>query len=103
MRKIYMLFIIICLGNSLRGQSFLDSLEAITPPKKEFTMGTFKGVRIINGQSVEMPAKGELLFMIQHRFGSVRGGIVDLFGLDLAGIRFGLEYTLPFYDGRICI
>ncbi len=101
MKKIYILLFFI-LSNTIWSQGLLDELQDSTP-KKEYTVGTFKGVRVINGQSVEMPGKGELLFMIQHRFGSVRGGIVDLLGLDLAGIRFGLEYTLPFYDGRICI
>lgn len=103
MRKFYLLASLAFCFSLSYSQGLLDELESTTPKQKEFVTGTFKGVRVINGQSVELPGKGELLFLIQHRFGSVRGGIVDLFGLDLAGVRFGLEYTLPFYDGRICV
>jgi hypothetical protein len=103
MRKLYLIFAFTLLPIFSFSQGLLDELEETTPKQKEYATGTFKGVRVINGHSVELPGKGELLFMIQHRFGSVKGGIVDLFGLDLAGIRFGLEYTLPFHDGRICI
>jgi len=103
MRKIYLLAFIFSGLTTSWSQGLLDELDSITPPQKEYAIGTFKGTRIINGQSVELPGKGDLQFMIQHRFGSFRGGIVDFFGLDQAGIRIGVEYTLPFYDGRICI
>lgn len=103
MRKLYLLTLIFSISSFSYSQGLLDELDSITPAKKEYTIGTFKGTRIINGQSVEMPGKGDMQFMIQHRFGSFRGGIVDFFGLDQAGIRIGVEYTLPFYDGRICI
>ena len=103
MRKLYLLFFFMYASTFSYSQGLLDELDSLTPEPKHYITGTFKGVRVINGQSVEMPGKGELLFMIQHRFGSMKGGLVDLLGLDLAGIRFGLEYTLPFYDGRICV
>jgi hypothetical protein len=103
MKKLYLLFLSALISFTLHSQGLLDELETNTPPQKEYTIGTFKGTRIINGQSVELPGKGDMQFMIQHRFGSFRGGIVDFFGLDQAGIRIGVEYTLPFYDGRICI
>jgi hypothetical protein len=103
MRKIYLAILLSFTTIFARSQGLLAELDSTTPEPKQYVTGTFKGVRIINGQSVEMPGKGEMIFMIQHRFGSLRGGIVDLLGLDLAGIRFGLEYTLPFYQGRICV
>lgn len=102
MKRLLLLFTIVITGNLGFSQGLLDELESQTPDKKEFVSGTFKSVRVINGHSVEIPGKGELVFIIQHRFGSVRGGIVDLIGLDQANIRFGLEYTMPFFD-RICI
>jgi len=103
MKKLYFLFLYFLVPVSLFSQGLLDQLDSATPPQKEYVTGTFKGTRIINGQSVELPGKGDLQFMIQHRFGSFRGGITDFFGLDQAGIRIGVEYTLPFYDGRICV
>jgi len=53
---------------------------------------TFKGVKIVNGQSVELVNKGDLLFLIQHRFGTLNSGVYNLYGLDNAQVRFGLDY-----------
>jgi hypothetical protein len=53
---------------------------------------TFKGTRVINGQSVEMPRAQVLLFLISHRFGPLNSGAYNFFGLDQATIRLGLEY-----------
>lgn len=103
MRNHYLLVLLFFFAHNAFSQGLLDELDSITPEPKVYTTQTFKGTRIINGQSVEMPGKGELQFMIQHRFGSFRGGFEDFFGLDQAGIRIGVEYTLPFYEGRICI
>ena len=58
----------------------------------EFTYATFKTTRVINSHSVEQPANGVLLFLIQHRFGKLNTGLYELFGLDQATIRLGLEY-----------
>ncbi|RMF22344.1 MAG: hypothetical protein D6765_14380 [Bacteroidetes bacterium] len=52
----------------------------------------FRGTRIVNGQSVETVHEGELEFLISHRFGRLNGGAYELFGLDQASIRIGLEY-----------
>ncbi len=53
---------------------------------------TFKGVKIVNSQSVELVNKGDLLFLIQHRFGTLNSGAYNLYGLDNAQVRFGLDY-----------
>ena len=53
---------------------------------------TFKGVKIVNGQSVEQVSKGDLLFLIQHRFGTLNSGGYNLYGLDNSQVRFGLDY-----------
>ena len=55
---------------------------------------TFRGTRVINGHSVETMNEGELEFLIAHRFGRINGGAYELFGLDQASVRFGLEYGL---------
>ncbi|MFB6341139.1 DUF5777 family beta-barrel protein [Saccharicrinis sp. FJH62] len=52
----------------------------------------FKGTRIVNDQSVNLADKGELLLLVQHRFGDVSGGYYELFGLDQATMRLGFEY-----------
>lgn len=80
--------------NTLYAQSGLEALLDDEHPKKEQVYGTFKSTRIINLQSVERVAPGELQFVIQHRFGPINGGYYTLFGFDQATIRFGFEYGL---------
>lgn len=97
-----LIFLAGCLSfNTLYSQGLLDELEESTKPEKEpkdYVYATFKSTRIINMHSIEAPAKGELLFMIQHRFGRINQGFYDLFGLDQASVRIGFEYTSPFTD-----
>jgi len=69
----------------------LEKSENLTP---EFTTATFKSTRLINGQTIETKSKGELEFIFAHRFGKVSDGIYELFGLDQAFVRLGLEYGL---------
>ncbi len=80
----------------VNAQDLLNELDSITTDKKkkEFVTATFKGTRIINGQSVENPAKGVLQFMISHRFGQINDGIYQLFGLDQSTIRLGFDYGI---------
>lgn len=57
----------------------------------------FESSWIIDNQTVVVPSKGTLEFMIQHRFGTMANGVRDLWGLYAdAGstIRLGLSYTL---------
>jgi opacity protein-like surface antigen len=72
----------------------LDSmLVFLEPPAGPgYVLSTFKSTRVVLGQSVEAPVQGDLTFIISHRFGDIRGGIYDFFGLDQAYNRLGLEY-----------
>ncbi len=69
-----------------------DSMQANARPA--FVSGTFKGVHIVNMQTVESPAKGALNFIIMHRFGKLNDGAYNFFGLDNATIRLGLDYGI---------
>ncbi|MEZ4826538.1 MAG: DUF5777 family beta-barrel protein [Bacteroidia bacterium] len=60
--------------------------------QKENVYQTFRGTRVVNGHSVETQREGELEMIIAHRFGRVNGGPYELFGLDQATMRIGLEY-----------
>ena len=57
-------------------------------------MGAYKGTHIINGHSTRTKYKGELDFLIYHRFGPVNSGIREFFGLDEANMRLGFEYGI---------
>lgn len=59
----------------------------------ELVRNTFNGVRVINTHSSEMQRKGNMDLVFQHRFGKLNSGFYNLFGLDEAWIRIGVDYT----------
>lgn len=71
----------------------LGQLEKTTEAPT-YVSQTFKGTRLVNGHSVETIGAGTLEFIFSHRFGRVNGGLYELFGLDDAFVRIGLEYGL---------
>ena len=91
-KLIFLGLIIIVFQPFLPAQDDLMDMLGSDEETIEYTYATFKTTRIINSHTVENPAPGVLLFMIQHRFGRINTGIYELFGLDQASIRFGLEY-----------
>jgi len=87
-----MIFALIC-SPIVKAQDDLFSLLEVEDTPQEVT-ATFKGTRIINGQSVELPAKGNLQFLIEHRFGTINSGAYELWGLDQAQMRMSFDYGL---------
>jgi hypothetical protein len=97
MRNIILLSLILFMGISHSGFSqdnLLELLEKEHTSEKKFVTSTFKGSRIINGHSVETKRKGEMDFLISHRFGRVNSGFYNFYGLDQSVIRLGLEYGI---------
>src|SRR5688572_8836525 len=93
MKKLASLFILLFLVQMVKGQDdLLKELENQDSTDNNYTFATFKGSRVINGQSVETRRKGELEFIFSHRFGLVNGGAYTLWGLDESVTRLGLEY-----------
>ncbi|GAA3921934.1 DUF5777 family beta-barrel protein [Hymenobacter algoricola] len=97
----FLLLLTTLLGLASRAHAqdeLLKELEAQRPdslsPARDITLATFKGTHIINSQSVETPGKGTLLFLIQHRFGTLNSGAYNFFGLDQAVLRLSFEYGL---------
>lgn len=72
----------------------LSMLESEQEPQKTFATASFKTTRVINGQSLENVGGGVLDMKISHRFGFLNGGPYELFGLDEATIRIGLDYGI---------
>ncbi len=68
--------------------------EKDTVKVKDITTATFKSSRVVNGQSIENVGVGVLDFKILHRFGAINQGGYELFGLDQATMRMGLDYGL---------
>ncbi|WP_395768996.1 DUF5777 family beta-barrel protein [Aquirufa sp.] len=96
MLRIYVLGIMFLFTFQLQAQDDLMAmLEKEDAKQTNYTLATFKGSRLINGQTVETIAKQHLNFWISHRFGAINSGFIDnFFGLDEARIRLGLEYAL---------
>src|SRR5580704_12408448 len=69
-----------------------DSMSAHTG--KSYVTSTFKATHIVNMQTVESAAAGNLNFVIQHRFGTLNSGSYNFFGLDNATLRLGLDYGI---------
>jgi hypothetical protein len=69
-----------------------DSIAA--HPKKSYVTGTFKSEFVVNMQTVESQANGNLNFVIQHRFGTLNSGSYNFFGLDNATLRLGFSYGI---------
>jgi len=91
-RLIALLFIL--LGSRVVAQDLMDLLIEDESKKTEYTYATFKATRVINGQSIEIPPKGALNFIISHHFGRINTGAYEWFGLDQANIRFGFDYGI---------
>jgi len=62
--------------------------------KTDYVTATFKTTRLVNGQSIENVGKGVLDVKISHRFGTLNSGAYQLFGLDNASNRIGVDYGI---------
>lgn len=62
--------------------------------KKDYATATFKTTRLMNGHTIENVAAGVLDLKVSHRFGMVNSGGYELFGLDQASMRIGLDYGI---------
>lgn len=62
----------------------LKDVEIVQDTKVE---SAFKALKIVNLESTKLAAKGDFYLVIAHRFGYVKNGFDDLFGLDNANTR----------------
>jgi hypothetical protein len=95
MRNSVLIFFACCMAQALvHAQDLLTELEKQTPREPEYVYATFKGTRLVNGQTVETKGRGALEFIFAHRFGPISSGSYELWGLDQAYVRLGLEYGI---------
>lgn len=66
--------------------------EIDTEVTNEFETAAFKGLKIVNFESTKMISHKELYFVVSHRFGSVKTGFKNFFGLDQAVTRLNFIY-----------
>jgi hypothetical protein len=92
MKRIGTLLLVLLISLSMTAQNnLLDELEEDVAVDATIS-SVFKGLKIINMESTKLAKKGDFYFVISHRFGSVKSGIKDLFGLDDSNIRFSFVY-----------
>ena len=55
-------------------------------------ISVFKSLKVVNFETTKLANKKDFYLVISHRFGSVKNGIDDLFGLDQAVTQFKFIY-----------
>lgn len=95
MKKTILLSIFLCSFSVKAQENLLKLLADENEPI--YISFLFKGTKVVNGQSVELPSKGVLQFTIQHRFGTLNSGFYNLYGLDNSQVRFGFDYGIKDY------
>ena len=58
--------------------------------------GVFNSLKVVNFESTKLAYKSDLYMVISHRFGTVKNGIDDFFGLDQSVTQF--KFIYGFYD-----
>lgn len=96
MKKIYVLFAFLILNAGFLKAQDDGSLLSLLGDEEttDYATASFKTNRVINGHSIENTAPGVMDFKISHRFTPVRQGIYDIFGLDGATLRIGLDFGI---------
>lgn len=87
-------FFLLLLPVQAQDNNLLEQLQTETKSDWLPITSTFKAVRLINGHTVENRKKGNLEFLISHRFGRVNSGSYEFFGMDQANMRLGLDYSI---------
>ena len=59
-----------------------------------YASAVFKGLKVINFESTKLVAKKGFNFIVSHRFGTVKNGFQNLFGLDEAVTHLNFVYGL---------
>lgn len=72
-----------------------DLLDGVEPlVTKEKVTSAFKALKIVNLESTKLAAKGDLYFVVAHRFGSVKDGFEGFYGLDNANTQIKFIYGI---------
>ncbi|WP_422079951.1 DUF5777 family beta-barrel protein [Ulvibacterium sp.] len=93
MRKLSVLILLLPFFAWAQEDELLDEIDSM-PTGNEYEIAAFKGLKIVNFESTKMVSKKQLFFVVSHRFGSVKTGIEDFFGLDQAVTRLNFIYGI---------
>ena len=90
------LLTIICCLSVMIGYAQDDLLESLDSELQvdDKVQAAFKGLKVVNFESTKLAHKKDLYFIVAHRFGTVKNGIDDFFGLDEAVTQLKFIYGL---------
>jgi hypothetical protein len=71
----------------------LDEIDTVDV-SDGYEIAAFKGLKLINLETTKMVSRKQFFFVVSHRFGSVKTGIEDFFGLDQAVTRLNFIYGI---------
>ncbi|WP_242132021.1 DUF5777 family beta-barrel protein [Aestuariivivens marinum] len=91
----YKLYLLLCLipVSLLSQNDLLDEIDTDTT-WSNYADAAFKGLKIVNFESTKLVAKKEFTFIVSHRFGSLKNGLDNFFGLDEAVTRLNFVYGI---------
>lgn len=93
MLKKYFLLFLFSFGVSRAQDDLLNEINADSSAHKSYP-ASFKSLKTINLESTKLASKGDFYFVVAHRFGYVKNGFDDFFGLDNANTRLQFLYGL---------
>jgi hypothetical protein len=90
-KSLLILILITSCGYEAEGQKMDDTISIFKGGSYEKSFSTS---RVGVAQSVMTTPGGEFHVVIQHRFGDIKSGAYEFFGLDAALMRFGFDYGI---------
>ncbi|PWL38690.1 hypothetical protein DKG77_10605 [Flagellimonas aquimarina] len=93
MKKLNILFLLLPLFVLSQEDDLLKEIDDTTV-SENYEIAAFKGLKIVNFESTKMVPQKQLYFVVSHRFGSIKTGIEDFFGLDQAVTRLNFIYGI---------
>lgn len=92
-KRVTMLLLLSTSALFAQEDDLLKQIDTLTT-NSDFVPPAFKGLQIVTAQSTKLAAKGDLYFVVAHRFGDVSEGFDNFFGLDDAATKIGFIYGL---------
>lgn len=93
MKRFFAAIALFCLTAAAAQDDLLAELDTVAPADA-YATATFKALQVVTLQSTKMPAAREFYFVVSHRFGTVKDGISEFFGLDMATTKLGAVYGI---------
>ena len=93
MKQIFTSTFLICTLIVFSQDELLSEIDTVIE-EPTYASAVFKGLKVINFESTKLVAKKGFNFIVSHRFGTVKKGFQNLFGLDEAVTHLNFVYGL---------